>query len=183
MKTRHFPGHGLIFDCGSQSVDSYAGESPTLDLRDYLNGSLVAAGVFFGLSGRVERRFTVAMTGRWSGNKGQLEEQFHYDNGETDERCWHLDFLNDRDFTATAHDVEGVATGAQCGNAAAMRYRLRVPRSKGEIVVAMEDWFYLMDDGTLINKAQMSKFGLKVGELFVSFSKPTGQDALTSEKG
>jgi len=37
----------------------------------------------------------------------------------------------------------------------------------------MEDWFYLMDDGRLINRARMSKFGLKVGELFVSFSKAT----------
>ena len=171
MKTRHFPGSGLLFDLGSQSVDAYAAGTPVLDLRDYLNGPLIAAGVFFGLSGRVERRFTVDMVGHWSANKGTLDERFRYDNGETGDRRWNLTFADNGTFTATAHDVEGMATGAQNGNAAAMRYRLRVQTAGREIVVGMEDWFYLMDDGTLINRARMSKFGLKVGELLVSFRR------------
>ena len=171
MKTKHFPGSGLLFDLGSQSIDAYAAGTPVLDLRDYLNGPLTAAGVFFGLSGRVERRFTVDMLGRWSTNSGTLDERFRYDNGETGDRRWNLAFADDRTFTATARDVEGVAAGAQNGNAAAMRYRLRVSTARREIVVGMEDWFYLMDDGTLINRARMSKFGLKVGELMVSFRR------------
>ncbi len=181
MRTKHFPGSGLLFDLGAQGVDDYAGGTPILDLRDYLNGPLTASGVFFGLSGRVERRFAADMTGRWCGEKGTLEELFRYDNGETGERCWKLTFADDRSFSATAHDVEGVAAGVQRGNAAAMRYRLRVSRTRGDIVVGMEDWFYLMDDGTLINRARMSKFGLKVGELFVSFRKTAaGDDAPAS---
>ena len=171
MKTGHFPGSGLLFDLRSQSVDAYAAGTPVLDLRDYLNGPLTAAGVFFGLSGRVERRFTVDMIGRWSADRGTLDERFRYDNGETGDRRWNLTFAEDGTFTATADDVEGVAAGAQSGNAAAMRYRLRLPKAGREIVVGMEDWFYLMDDGTLINRARMSKFGLKVGELMVSFRR------------
>ena len=180
MRTRHFPGSGLLFDLGAQGVDDYAAGTPILDLRDYLNGPLTASGVFFGLSGRAERRFAADMTGRWSGGKGTLEELFRYDNGETGRRCWELTFADDRTFTATAHDVEGVAAGVQRGNAAAMRYRLRLPRARGDIVVGMEDWFYLMDDGTLINRARMSKFGLKVGELFVSFRKGAAGDGPTA---
>ena len=172
MKSRHLPGSGLLFDLGSQSLDAYAAETPVLDLRDYLSGPLSASGVFFGLSGRVERRFTVDMVGRWSGNRGTLDERFRYSGGETGDRRWNLVFADDGTFSATAEDVEGTATGAQRGNAAAMRYRLRVPRAKGGIVVGMEDWFYLMEDGTLINKARMSKFGLKVGELVVLFRRP-----------
>lgn len=171
MKAKHFPGSGLLFDLGSQSLDAYAAETPVLDLRDYLSGPLAASGVFLGLSGHVERRFTVEMFGRWSGNRGTLDERFRYGDGETGDRRWNLVFADDGTFIATARDVEGTARGAQDGNAAAMRYRLRVPRAKGEIVVAIEDWFYLMDDGTLINRARMSKFGLKVGELLVSFRK------------
>ncbi len=179
MKTRHFPGSSLLFDLVGQSLGSYAAETPVLDLRDYLSGPLSASGVFVGLSGRVERRFIVEMTGEWSGNKGTLDERFRYHNGETGERCWHLAFAQDGTFTATAQDVEGTAAGAQCGNAAVMRYRLRVPRAKGDIVVAMEDWFYLMDDGTLINKARMSKFGLKVGEVLVLFQKSAASEGVS----
>ncbi len=180
---RHFPGSGFLFDLGSQNLEDYAGKTPVLDLRDYLSGPLSACGVFFGLSGRVERRFTVDMVGRWSGGKGTLDERFRFDNGETDERCWNLAFADDTAFTATAHDVEGAATGVQGGNAAAMRYRLRIPRAKGEIIVGMEDWFYLMNDGTLINRARMSKFGLKVGELLVSFRKRDADEASVTQAG
>ena len=59
----------------------------------------------------------------------------------------------------------------QTGNAATMTYRLRIPREDGEIVVSMEDWFYLQDDGTLINKTKMRKYGLTVGELVIAFRK------------
>jgi len=181
VKTRRFPGSGLLFEFGSQGIGDYAAERPVLDLRDYLNGPLSASGVFFGLSGRVERRFTADMVGRWSGNRGTLDERFRYHDGETGDRCWSLTFSGDDSFTAVAHDVVGAAQGAQRGNAAAMRYRLRIPRAKGEITVAMEDWFYLNDDGALINRARMSKFGLKVGELFSVFHKRGAAAAARAE--
>jgi len=180
MRTRHFPGSGFLFDLGSQSVDDYAAETPVLDLRDYLSGPLSACGVFFGLSGRAERRFTVDMIGRWLDGKGTLDERFRYDDGRIDERCWSLTFSGDGTFTATAHDVEGVATGVQRGNSAVMRYRLRIGRESGEIVVAMEDWFHLMADATLINRARMTKFGFKVGELCGSFRRREIGEAATT---
>ena len=177
MKTRHFPGSNLLFDFGAQSVAAYAAETPVLDLREYLSGTLIASGVFFGFSGRVERRFVADMRGDWNGNTGTLDERFRFADGEVGDRCWTMTFADDGSFVATAPDVEGHAVGRQCGNAAAMRYRLRVPRGNGEIVVGLEDWFYLLHDGTLINKARMSKFGLKVGELVVSFRKSPGDAA------
>ena len=171
MKTKHIPGSGLLFDLGSQDINAYSAETPTLDLRDYLAGPLTGSGVFLGLSGRVERRFTIDMVGRWSGNHGKLDERFRYNDGETGDRLWKLAFSDDATFTATANDLDGEAAGIQRGNAAVLRYRLRVPRSRGEIVVGMEDWFYLMEDGALINRARMSKFGLKVGEIVATFRK------------
>ncbi len=39
------------------------------------------------------------------------------------------------------------------------------------IIVSMEDWFSLVGDGTLINRARISKFGIKVGELVAWFRK------------
>jgi hypothetical protein len=67
--------------------------------------------------------------------------------------------------------VVGEALGMQTGNAAKMTYRLRIPREGDEIVVSMEDWFYLQDDGTLINRTKMRKFGVTVGELVIAFRK------------
>jgi len=157
--------------CASQSLDSYSGEAPRLDLRDYFDGPLQASGIFFDYSGTASLRFVVDMDGSWQGDTGILSERFRYSDGRTEKREWTIRFSEADSFTATAHDVVGEATGAQSGNAATMRYRLRIPRGDGDTVVSMEDWFYLQEDGTLINRAKMRKFGLTVGELVVTFRK------------
>ncbi len=157
--------------CAQPKLDDYAGGTPRLDLRTYLDGALTASGVFFGRGGRADLRFVAEMTGAWNGDVGTLSERFVYDDGRTDERVWTIAYTDEDSFTATAHDVVGQAVGAQSGNAARMTYRLLVPRGDDEVEVSMEDWFYLLEDGTLINRARMSKFGFTVGELVVAFRK------------
>jgi hypothetical protein len=157
--------------CGSQALQDYTEETPRLDLREYLDGPLTASGIFFDRAGRADLRFVVDIEGSWDGNTGTLDERFEYSDGRTDERVWTIRFEDDAHFTATAPDVVGEAMGAQSGNAATMTYRLRIPRDGDEIVVSMEDWFYLQQDGTLINRAKMRKFGLTVGELVIAFRK------------
>jgi hypothetical protein len=38
--------------------------------------------------------------------------------------------------------------------------------------VQFDDWMYLMDNKVMLNKAQMSKFGIRLGEVTLSFYKP-----------
>jgi hypothetical protein len=37
--------------------------------------------------------------------------------------------------------------------------------------VQFEDWMYLMNDRVMLNKAVMSKWGFRLGEVTLSFSK------------
>jgi hypothetical protein len=37
--------------------------------------------------------------------------------------------------------------------------------------VRFDDWMYLMTDKVMLNKATMSKFGVKLGEVTLSFTK------------
>jgi hypothetical protein len=37
--------------------------------------------------------------------------------------------------------------------------------------VELDDWMYLMDDKVMVNKAVMSKFGLRLGEVTLTFIK------------
>lgn len=157
--------------CGGPTLEHHAGQAPRLDLRDYLDGPLTASGMFFDHAGRPSLAFTVDMEGSWQGDTGTLAERFTYSDGTTDTRTWTIRFADANSFRATAHDVVGAASGEQRGNAARITYRLRVPRGEGETVVSMEDWLYLMQDGTLINRTKMRKFGLPVGELVVAFRK------------
>lgn len=161
----------VLAGCAGPSLERHAGLGPRLDLREYLDGPLTASGMFFDYAGRPSLAFTVDMEGSWDGNTGTLTERFVYADGRTDMRTWSIRFTDAHHFAATAHDVVGKATGEQRGNAARMTYRLRIPRGESEIVVSMEDWLYLQEDGTLINRAKMRKFGFPVGELIVAFRK------------
>jgi hypothetical protein len=58
--------------CAGPTPADHAAEKPRLDLKTYFDGELVAHGIFTDRNGRVARRFTVALTGRWDGNQGTL---------------------------------------------------------------------------------------------------------------
>ena len=50
-------------------------------------------------------------------------------------------------------------------------YTLRLPYRGNEINVKFDDWMFLQTDGVLVNRAKVSKFGLKVGEVTLFFIK------------
>ena len=158
--------------CASQRVEDYAAEQPVLDLRRYFDGRIDAYGIFTDRSGRVVRRFIVTMDCRWEGDVGTLDERFTYSDGSTQRRVWTLRRGPDGRYTGTAEDVEGIATGQTRGNAFNWRYTLRLPVDGRVYDVQFDDWMYLMDDRVMLNKAVMSKFGIRLGEVTLSFVKP-----------
>ncbi|NDY91969.1 DUF3833 domain-containing protein [Ideonella livida] len=158
--------------CAGPTPADYAGQTPALDLREYFNGPLVAHGVFTDRSGRVVRRFRVDMVGRWQGDQGVLEEDFLYSDGERQRRVWRLVRGPDGRYTGTADDVVGTAQGQAAGNALNWRYTLALPVDGRVWEVQFDDWMYLMDRQVMLNKAVMSKFGLRLGEVTLAFHKP-----------
>lgn len=160
-----------LVGCAGQQLADYKNEKPTLDLATYFNGPLEAHGIFQDRSGKVVKRFIVKMEGRWTGNKGVLDEHFTYSDGTKERRVWHLEKLADGRYTGTASDVEGQAQGQISGNAFNWQYTLKLPVDGKTYSVQFDDWMYLMDDRVMLNRATMSKFGIKLGEVTLSFYK------------
>ncbi len=157
--------------CASQQIDSYASEQPTLDLRSYFNGTLDAYGIFTDRAGQVVKRFTVVMQCSWSGDDGVLDEAFSYSDGSTQRRVWRLKKLPDGQYTGQADDVVGTALGTSRGNALNWRYTLALPVDGRVFEVQFDDWMYLMTPTVMLNKARMSKFGVYLGEVTLSFTR------------
>ena len=165
----------LLAGCAGPQINDYAAKKPTLDLRQYFNGTLDAYGVFTDRSGKVVKRFTVVMDCKWTGPPGQevgvLDEAFTYSDGTKDRRIWTLKRGADGKYTGTAGDVLGEAAGEEKGNAFRWGYTLLLPVDGKTIEVQFDDWMYLMNDKVMLNKATMSKFGFKLGEVTLSFAK------------
>ena len=162
---------GLLVGCSSPKVSDYAREQPRLNLRDYFNGTLDAYGVFTDRSGAVVKRFTVLMECRWEGTEGVLDEAFTYSDGTTQRRIWRLSEQPDGRFVGRADDVVGHAQGQQSGNAFQWRYTLALPVDGRIIDVQFDDWMFLMDERVMLNRAAMSKWGVHLGDVTLSFFK------------
>lgn len=174
LNRRHclLAGALLLAGCASAPTPAdYAGQTPTLDLRQYFNGPLLAHGVFTDRAGKVQRRFTVDLKGSWQGDEGVLEEDFSYSDGKTERRVWRLRHLGGGRYSGRADDVVGEARGEAAGNALRWSYTLRLPVDGTVYEVDFDDWMYLIDDKVMLNKAQMSKFGVRLGEVTLSFQK------------
>jgi hypothetical protein len=161
----------LLGACAGPTPADYAAEKPVLDLKTYFDGELVAHGIFSDRSGQVVRRFTVQMTGSWSGNEGTLDERFTYSDGKTERRVWRLTDEGGGRWSGRADDVVGVAEGQASGNALNWRYTLKLPVDGSVYEVQFDDWMFLMDDRVMLNKAVMSKFGIRLGEVTLAFRR------------
>ena len=157
--------------CASPGIALYANEKPVLDLQQYFNGTLDAYGVFTDRSGAVVKRFTVVMVCTWNGDEGVLDEDFLYSDGTRQKRIWRLRKTGEGRFIGRADDVVGEAFGESSGNAFHWTYTLNLPVDGRVIEVQFDDWMYLMSDKVMLNKATMSKFGVRLGEVTLSFSK------------
>ena len=155
--------------CASHDIESYRADKPVLDLRSYFNGTLDAYGLFTDRSGQVVRRFTVVMVCTWQGDQGVLDEAFTYSDGTTERRVWRLTQWPDGRYTGTAGDVVGEAQGQARGNAFRWGYTLRLPVDGKTYDVQFDDWMFLMDERVMLNKAVMTKWGIRLGEVTLSF--------------
>jgi hypothetical protein len=157
--------------CSTPQVTDYAADTPKLDLKSYFNGTVDAVGIFTDRSGKVARRFTVRMECSWDGKKGVLDEFFAYADGTKDRRIWRLIDQGDGRYTGTADDVIGEAKGQVSGNAFRWNYVLALPVDGSVWHVSFDDWMYLMNDKVMLNVATMSKWGIELGRVTLSFIK------------
>jgi hypothetical protein len=165
----------LLVGCGSVEVEHYAGESPRLDLPGYFSRPVQAWGMFQNRSGEVVKRFKVDITSHREGDRLILDERFLYSDGTRQQRIWSLVPAGEGRWRGRAADVVGEAQGEVAGNALRWRYQLRLDVDGTTWDVDMDDWMYLMDENTLINRSRMSKLGVELGQVTLFFRRDSAQ--------
>lgn len=155
----------------AQKPKAYAALGPAFDPRIHLNGPMLCEGVIYGPFGRVTSRFVAEFEGTWLGNSGTLREHFHYDSGAEQHREWRLTLGHDGQMRAEADDLVGAGRGTIAGPAVQLLYNIRLPADAGGHVLNVTDWMYLTQNGTIMNRSQFRKFGIKVAELVATMRK------------
>lgn len=159
----------------AQTLSDYANEAPAFDVRTSLGGVFLADGVIYDYSGRVNARFRANITGKFNETGGVMDEEFFYAGKEEPQRRqWRITFTGPKTFSAEADDIVGTALGEASGNALRFTYRLRLPERLGGHELDVVDWLYLMEDGTIVNRSDMRKFGVRAAELIAIFRRAEG---------
>ena len=151
--------------------ENYKNTKPIIKIEEYFQGNIKAWGMLQGRSGEVKRQFVADMKGEFDGKILILDETFIWNDGEKQERRWIIKKVGDNRYEGTAPDVVGVAKGVSFGSAFKFEYKLLVPYKDKKIKISFDDWIFKQDEKTAINKATLTKFGFKVGELTVFFVK------------
>ena len=146
-------------------------QKPRLIIEDFLSGEVKAWGILQNRSGEVTRQFEAILNGTWDGNQLILDEKFNWSDGEVQTRQWKINKIDEHNYEGTAGDVVGTAKGYSYGPAFKFEYVLLVPIKGREIKITFDDWIFKQNDNIAINRATMKKFGFKVAELTVMFSK------------
>lgn len=144
---------------------------PLFELTTFLAGRTRAWGIFEDRFGRLRRRIDVEMVGSWRDGLFALEERFTYDGNETERRTWLVEPQGDGRFRATCPECVGGATGVCNADSIRMSYRFLLKLEKRTIVVAFDDRIFRMGDTIAVNRATMSKWGVKLGELSLFFER------------
>jgi hypothetical protein len=160
----------VLVGCAT-SINQYEATEPDIALEEFFNGELFAYGIVQNRFGKVQKRFTVEMIGTWQDNVGILEEDFFYADGTTDRRVWRLVKEAENVYSGTADDVSVDAIGSTSGFAFQWTYVLDVPVEDKIWTFKLNDWMYLVDENRLVNRAQMKKFGVVVGEITLVIEK------------
>lgn len=152
-------------------IDYYHGKAPEMSIKNYFNGPIKAWGIVQDWRGRVVRQFDIKMVGKWDGDIGTLKENFYYYDGKTQERIWTIKKLVNGDYEGTASDIIDKALGKEKGNAAQWYYVMDLEVDQKTFRIKFDDWMWKMNDGVLINRSYLKKFGLTVAELTIFMKK------------
>lgn len=157
-------------------LKDYVDTQPKFELSTFFNGPVRAEGLFQKRSGRVVSRFYVNLLCRWSGTIGTLDEYFTYlDGTPNQQRMWTLRETGPDRFEGVGHgsagDIVGIAGGEASGFALHWAYDVSLPIGGKHYKVHFDDWMYMLDPTTVINRSSVSKFGIRVGEATIVFRK------------
>jgi hypothetical protein len=161
----------FITACSGPNLANYKQDGPPLNLKDYFTGPIKAWGLVQDRKGQVTRRFDVVMYGSWEGDVGTLEEHFSYYDGENDKRVWTITQVSADRYEGQAGDIIGKATGEVSGNTMRWAYVMDLPVGDTTYKITFDDWMFLMNDGVLINRSYLKKFGITVAELTLFMQK------------
>lgn len=169
LSTLFIAGCGISID-GSK----YNKEQPVLDPLTFFAGNVKGWGIVQDRNGNVIQQFQVSLDGDIDQNGDLvLDEIFEYQIGSgLETRQWVIKRQQgEASYEGRANDIISPASGKTFGNALQWRYDMDLPVDGSSYRVTFDDWMWQFNDGAVINRSYIKKFGVVFAEVTIFFQK------------
>jgi hypothetical protein len=149
------------------------GSGSAFDPVAFFDGHTHSWGVIERRSGAPSERVETDSDGEKNGSdRLRMVQHLSFQDGTTQQREWTLWRSGPDRFDATANDMVGTAKGEAEGNV--FHWRWVLARSPGNSLmdVTMNQWMYRLQDGSVMIRSTVSKFGLIFAEVTEQFTHP-----------
>ena len=163
----------LLSGCSRMQPKDFDQYEPRLNFEQYFEGKTSGNGIFFDRSDNYSLGLEVALEGSWDepSKTLKLHEELHYSDGKHKERTFTIKKLDAHHYVGQAEGFDGAIDIEVYGNALRWRYVVMENVNGSVWHLDGDDWMFLQPDGTILNRAWISKFGLAVGEVFLSIRR------------
>lgn len=163
----------MLSGCSRMQPIDFDKREPQLVFEQYFQGHSSGTGIFFDRSDNYSLGLKVSLDGTWDQAKQilTLHEVLDYSDGKHKDRTFTIQKVDAHHYSATAEGFEGPIEIETYGNALRWSYVVKEDVNGSDWHLSGDDWMFLQPDGTILNRAWISKFGLTVGEVFLSLRK------------
>ena len=139
--------------------------------EDFFTGDLRASGMFIDRFGNIQKRFSADVKCEAANDGFVLHEYFTFDDGKTETRIWEIKRTSEKNFIGVTDDVRDRAKGTLTNIGLLWRYDFYLELFGRRVLVNFDDKMIMQSADVVLNHATITKFGFKLGELFISFHR------------
>lgn len=154
------------------NISDFDGTTPEFRPETFLAGRLEGWGIMERLTGGLQQRFTVQARGVFDGDALGFTETWTFDDGHVDTLNWRIQPMGDGVYIGEEDRLDGEADGDQSGCAFHWRYTRSVPQKDGSAIkLNFNDWFYCIDDKTVMVKGTAGRLSVPFATAHVLYRR------------
>ncbi len=155
-------------------VDAFRTTTPVFDPIRFFTGHVRSWGVLENRSGQPTSVVTTDCVGEveneTAGHVLRMTQQLTIGQDPPMTRTWIMRRTGPNRFQATANDMVGTAVGEASGRAFRWTWMLATSPGNALRTVEMEQWWYLLDDGSMLNRTTIRKLGVTLARVSEHFA-------------
>jgi len=162
---------GMLGCSPALPVDGFRSTSPAFDPVQFFTGHVVSWGVLENRSGQPVGIVTTDCMGETDGDTLRMTQRLTIGQDAPVTRTWQMRRAGPNRYEATANDMVGTASGQASGRAFHWTWTLATSPGNSLKNVEMDQWWYLLDDGSMLNRTTIRKLGIVVYGVSEHFAK------------